>query len=721
MPAPHDPTRTSPPSDAHLARNHDPAGQTTDALEAIGTTTQLGSAIGASPGPSPSTRYLLGEEIARGGMGVVCRATDTLLDREVAVKLLHEKYATRSAAVRRFLSEARIAGRLQHPAIPPVHDMGTLPDGRPFLAMKLIRGRTLAEEMAERQDRAHDRGRLVAAFTQMCQAVAYAHAQRVIHRDLKPLNVMVGAFGEVQVMDWGLAKELGDAVPTSVDLEANAAAPENASIDQTRDGSVMGTPGYMPPEQARGEIDRVDRRADVFAIGAILCEVLTGVPPYGTDSTAEVLSRAMAATLGPAFESLDRCGADEDLIALCKWCLSADPAARPPDAGAVAAAVAEYQVASEERAWQAERKRAADEARLIEERNTRREADAKAEERRKRQRVQWALVGSVLLLAIAGIFGAMVSNLWRTAETNRAEAVSHRDIADEAKRIAERAQLAEAKARESAEDSARALSRQHRLARTVQVVRTLAEIGEAARTQSQEELVVALNHWDTLVTQLQKEEKDKGAGEKYFTAVASKFHVTRNGARLPAQGFDTTAALKVARALRDDLLRDTDPGVQVELESIRTASFQRVRLCVDGMLVTFRDRSFDTAAPFVREFWLNYWGDMGLVEGRSVTSAMVAFGAGLDRIRGRLPAFAWEDKLEAYKKNVHDRKKEAESPKVTALLDPSSADANEADRWYRTYSRMAYVEEIKELESLAVRLREAMAAEQKEPVQPYGN
>src|SRR5262249_38149978 len=152
--------------------------------------------------PSPAGRYALGAEIARGGMGVIYRVADTVLRREVAVKVLQERFAPDSNTARRFADEARITGQLQHPGIPPVHALGTLPDGRPFLAMKLIKGDTLDDLLKQRPDPSADRGRFVAAFEQVCQAVAYAHAHGVIHRDLKPANVMVGSFGEVQVMDW---------------------------------------------------------------------------------------------------------------------------------------------------------------------------------------------------------------------------------------------------------------------------------------------------------------------------------------------------------------------------------------------------------------------------------------------------------------------------------------------------------------------------------------
>ncbi|HXG10679.1 MAG TPA: serine/threonine-protein kinase, partial [Gemmataceae bacterium] len=170
-------------------------------------TPQLSAYPPAPPG------YELLEEIGRGGMGVVWRAHERRLQREVAVKLLREEG---TAARNRFLFEATVTGQLQHPGIPAVHELGTLPDGRPFLAMKLVKGRTLHELLKsrdrdpsrDREGAGTDRGRFIAIFEQVCHAVGYAHAHGVIHRDLKPSNVMVGAHGEVQVMDWGLAKVL---------------------------------------------------------------------------------------------------------------------------------------------------------------------------------------------------------------------------------------------------------------------------------------------------------------------------------------------------------------------------------------------------------------------------------------------------------------------------------------------------------------------------------
>jgi eukaryotic-like serine/threonine-protein kinase len=245
------------------------------------------------PGPSavdarPETgRYDFLEEIARGGMGVIVRGWDNQLRRELAFKILHAHLNTSAPAVRRFQDEARILGQLQHPGVVPVHEVGTLLDGRPYFAMKLVRGRTLSE--LPRQRAQGDVPRVLKIFEQICQTLAYAHAHQVIHRDLKPANIMVGAFGEVQVMDWGLAKVLtneGATLEEAVEDDPLAtitqmgSAATGAADTHTQAGSVLGTLGYMPPEQARGQIAQIDRRSDVFGLGSLLCEVLTGAPPY---------------------------------------------------------------------------------------------------------------------------------------------------------------------------------------------------------------------------------------------------------------------------------------------------------------------------------------------------------------------------------------------------------------------------------------------------------
>jgi serine/threonine protein kinase len=256
-------------------------------------------------------------------MGVVYRATDTALGRVVAVKVLQEKFGTGSGAARRFADEARITGQLQHPAVPPVHDLGTLPDGRPFLAMKLIKGQTLDALLAARPEPAAGRGRFVAAFEQVCQAVAYAHDHNVIHRDLKPANVMVGDYGEVQVMDWGLAKVLAGgsrdlpeagAGETASGLRIRSLRETDGSLTQA--GSVLGTPAYMPPEQALGAVLKIDARSDVFGLGAVLAVILTGKPPFTSGSAETTRIQAAQGKVGECFARLDACGAEPELVAL---------------------------------------------------------------------------------------------------------------------------------------------------------------------------------------------------------------------------------------------------------------------------------------------------------------------------------------------------------------------------------------------------------------------
>jgi Flp pilus assembly protein TadD len=357
--------------------------------------------------PTPSQRYALGDEIARGGMGVVYRATDTALGREVAVKVLREGHAPDSGAARRFADEARIAAQMQHPAIPPVHDVGVLPNGRPFLAMKLIKGQTLERLLEARSDPSAERGRFTAVFEQVCQALAYAHSRNVIHRDLKPANVMVGAFGEVQVMDWGLAKVLVERPATNTDPGETAAASMVVSLRDsdgsfTQAGSVLGTPAFMPPEQALGAMGVVDARSDVFGLGALLAAILTGKPPF--DAATAELARVKAAQgkLDDCLARLDGCGADPELVALCKRCLAAERDNRPRNAGEVAAALSAHRGAVEERLRRAERERAAAEAKAAEEIKTRRVAEEKAAEQRKRRRAQRALFAAVVALALGG-------------------------------------------------------------------------------------------------------------------------------------------------------------------------------------------------------------------------------------------------------------------------------------------------------------------------------
>jgi tetratricopeptide (TPR) repeat protein len=391
------------------------------------------NAAGAMPSAPPG--YELRDEIGRGGMGVVYRARDLALAREVAVKLLLDCYQPDSAVAQRFLEEAQITGQLQHPGIPAVHQTGTTPDGQPFLAMKLVKGRTLADLLGDRADPSVDRSRFLAIFEHVCHAVGYAHAHDVIHRDLKPSNIMVGAFDEVQVMDWGLAKVVTkQPVPgqsTSADANVEQTRTEigkrRSAEMATQAGSLLGTPAFMSPEQAGGEMDRVGPRSDVFGLGAILCVILTGHPPYRGPDSDTVRLQAIRGQLGDAFARLDACGAEPELVAVAKRCLG-ELMERPADAAEVANAVARLRAAAEERARWAELERA--------------EAEVRVAEQRKRRRVWYALATALLVGTAAALVFAVLA---RQAE---GRAVVERDLKEEAREEAvaneKRARTAEA-------------------------------------------------------------------------------------------------------------------------------------------------------------------------------------------------------------------------------------------------------------------------------------
>jgi tetratricopeptide (TPR) repeat protein/tRNA A-37 threonylcarbamoyl transferase component Bud32 len=384
------------------------------------------------------SRYQLQGEIARGGMGIIYRATDTVLGREVAVKVLQEKYTPESVAAVRFFGEARITGQLQHPSIPPVHDLGTLADGRPFLAMKLIKGQTLEELLKAGFDPSAERGRFVAAFEQICQALAYAHSRGVIHRDLKPSNVMVGAFGEIQVMDWGLAKVLGDESQANVDAlsaeHTRASTRQSAaeSGSQTQDGSLVGTPAFIAPEQAVGQVERVNERSDVFGLGAILAVILTGEPPYVGETFESVRVQAVRGKLEDCFARLDASGAEPELVALAKKCLAYEPADRPKDAGAVAQAVDRLRAAADERARRAELER----VRLEGEQAT---AAARAAELRKRRLLA---LGAVAALAVATV-GGLTAVLAVQRRANADLAAKNAELAGEQAKVQARFEVAQ--------------------------------------------------------------------------------------------------------------------------------------------------------------------------------------------------------------------------------------------------------------------------------------
>ena len=312
---------------------------------------------GDAPQAPPDTpRYRFEAFLARGGMGEVWRGFDTRLARGVALKVLRAPVLADGGFRARFEEEARHVGQLEHPSIVPVYDLGELADGRPFFVMKLIHGQTLAELLAARATPAEDLPGWVEVFERVCQAVAFAHARGLIHRDLKPSNVMLGELGEVQVLDWGIAKALaarlqpaqGPSTPVllSPSVAGSATAPGGS---ETLPGQSRGTPAFMAPEQARGEVGRVGTASDVFGLGGILCVTLTGQPPFTR------WAQAAEGDLEEAFARLDGCGADAELIAMAKACLAPAPEARPADAAEVAGLVRRFR--NEVAARQAESER----------------------------------------------------------------------------------------------------------------------------------------------------------------------------------------------------------------------------------------------------------------------------------------------------------------------------------------------------------------------------
>ena len=288
-------------------------------------------------------RYQVLGEIARGGMGVVLKGRDPNLGREVALKVLHASHAHNPAMIQRFVEEAQIGGQLQHPGILPIYDFGLDAEYRPFFTMRLVRGRTLAALLEERAQPSDDLLRFLGIFEQVCQTVAYAHSRGVVHRDLKPSNVMVGAFGEVQVVDWGLAKVIGQASsPEAAIAGENVVTVRSSSSGSTsHQGSVLGTPAYMSPEQASGAVEDLDESTDVFALGACLCEIITGKPPY-SGSHREMLENAAAGRIEAGVVRLEASDADRDLVNIAKQCLAREASSRIRQAGDLAHAVRKY-------------------------------------------------------------------------------------------------------------------------------------------------------------------------------------------------------------------------------------------------------------------------------------------------------------------------------------------------------------------------------------------
>ncbi|MFO0950291.1 MAG: bifunctional serine/threonine-protein kinase/formylglycine-generating enzyme family protein [Isosphaeraceae bacterium] len=292
--------------------------------------------------PVARPRYLPCRFLARGGLGKVSVVRDSDLQREVALKEILPEWVHDARMRARFIREAQVTGQLEHPNIVPVYELSRRPhDGLPFYTMRLVRGRTLADAVHKFHESARAgnataplaRLRLLQAFVSVCRAIDYAHSRGVVHRDLKPENVAIGEFGEVQVLDWGLARVLDDPAP---DAESDAPRKLEVSPEARLDHTVgrSGSPAYMAPEQVEGRVDQIGPWTDVYGLGTILYSVLTGRPPHHAESLEEAL-RSVLENPTPRARAADP-AVSRALDAVCAKAMAAAPSDRYPSAGALA-------------------------------------------------------------------------------------------------------------------------------------------------------------------------------------------------------------------------------------------------------------------------------------------------------------------------------------------------------------------------------------------------
>jgi eukaryotic-like serine/threonine-protein kinase len=357
------------------------------------------------PGKLVGPRYTFHEELGAGGVGQVVAALDREVRRLVALKTLQPGPAGDPVVTARFVEEARITAQLEHPGIVPVYDLGAGPDGSPFYTMRIVKKRSLRDVLAKPELRKQwSTARLMSVMLQVSRALGYAHSRGVLHRDIKPENILVGDHGEVYVADWGLAK-LEDDSPIVIHGEGSSPPP-----NQTDAG---GTPGYMAPEVLQGNWDVVDHRADLFALGVLLYEILTGKQPFEGRNVAEIYISTWERT--PARPTSLNPSAPLLVEDLCLELLSKDPAARPPSADAVAERIEEFLEGAKERERRAEEAR-----RLCEQAKAPLARYQQFEQERQRLRAQ----AKALLKVIRG---------WESVDRKR-PAWALEDLADKAER-----------------------------------------------------------------------------------------------------------------------------------------------------------------------------------------------------------------------------------------------------------------------------------------------
>ena len=401
----------------------------------------------AEASPILPARYKVIEQIGKGGIGSVWRVIDREMERPLAAKVLLDQYKRNAAANFRLEREAMLAGSLQHPGIPPVYELGDLVTGSKFFTMKLVDGETLDQILCNRSNTAEELQQALNVFRQIAEAVGFAHSQQVIHRDLKPQNVMVGEFGEVQIMDWGMAKKLNNEpaprhldVPVQRNHSQNFSKPEretsslslDSSMADVRDdflltmqGDVVGTPMYMSPEQARGELESLTESSDVFSLGSILFEILTSQRLFQT-AEANVLQAASQGDVSEAMQRLQATETDPELVAICGACLEPMPENRLRDGRHVATAIAKHLDSVAERLQTVEMEKVA--------------AEVRFNEARKQNRQAMWLTGAIITAILAGLVGVIWQ--WNRA-TNSAKAAlrSAQESATSANRSAEVLQI----------------------------------------------------------------------------------------------------------------------------------------------------------------------------------------------------------------------------------------------------------------------------------------